>query len=156
MKLGPIAMATALCVWATEAAAQAPKPWMGTWKLDVARSRLGGTPAPRSLLVTNTPGKDGGYDCVTEAVDAEGKTSRTEYYVRADGKEYPMKGGPATHIWVRRIDDHDNQWATLREGKVVAQGKTSYSKDGRTRTLTFTFFDGKGGETELVQVFDRK
>ena len=156
MRTGTMVMGAALCLWATEAAAQTPKTWLGTWKLDVARSKLGEGPAPRSLVVTIAPAKDGGYTNVAETIQADGKTTRAEFYARPDGKEYPVTGPNPSTIWVKRIDDHNGEWAHLRDGKVFSKGTTSYSKDGKTRTVAFTRFDEKGGKTDIVQVFDRQ
>jgi hypothetical protein len=156
MKLGTIAVGVALGLWANDVVAQTPAPWMGTWRLDVAKSKFSPGPPPRSQVVTNTPAADGGYDNVAETVAADGAKSRVEYFARPDGKEYPMKGGSADMIWVKVVDDHNNVWETKKAGKVFTSGKTSYSKDGKTRTLTWTSFDDKGQKHENKAVFDRQ
>jgi hypothetical protein len=156
MKLGTMVLGVMLGLWATDVAAQTPAPWMGTWNLDVAKSKFSPGPAPKSQIVKNAPAKDGGYDNTADTVAADGKATHVEYYARPDGKEYPIKGGTADVIWVKVVGDNDNEWATSKGGKVVTSGKTSYSKDGKKRTLTFTSFDDKGQEHENVLVFHRK
>jgi len=156
MKLGTMVLGAVLGLWVTDVAAQTPAPWMGTWKLDVARSKFSPGPAPKSQIVENAPAKDGGYDNTADTVAADGKATHVEYYARPDGKEYPIKGGTADVIWVKVVGDNDNEWATSKGGKVVTSGKTSYSKDGKKRTLTFTSFDDKGQKHENVLVFHRK
>ena len=40
--------------------------------------------------------------------------------------------------------------------KVVSKGRTSYGRDGTTRTLTWTAFDDKGLKFENQAVFHRQ
>jgi hypothetical protein len=156
MKLGTLVLGAMLGFWATDVAAQTPAPWMGTWKLDVARSKFSPGPPPRSQIVKNSPAQGGGFDNTADTVAADGRTTHVEYYARPDGKEYPIKGGTADAIWVKTVDDNNNEWATSKAGKVVSKGRTSYSRDGKTRTLTWTSFDDKGQKFENEAVFHRQ
>lgn len=141
---------------ATDALAQTPAPWLGTWNLDVAKSRFNPGPPPTSMRVTNTAAADGGYEQVTEVVTSNGKAARFEFYAKPDGKDYPIKGPTDETIWVKVTDSPDSVWAVKKGGKVIQRGKTTYSKDGKTRTMTRTTIDGNGREVESVLVFERQ
>ena len=141
---------------ATDALAQTPAPWLGTWKLNVAKSRFNPGPPPTSMTVTNTAAADGGYEQVTEVVTSSGKAMRFEFYAKPDGKDYPIKGPPNETIWVKVTDSPDSVWEVKKDGKVIQRGHTTYGRDGKTRTMTRTTIDGKGQEFESVLEFDRQ
>jgi hypothetical protein len=98
----------------------------------------------------------GGYNNTGDTVAADGKETHSEYFAKPDGKDYPMRSESADAIWVKKIDDHNNEWTTKKGGKVVASGKTSYSKDGKMRTLTWTEIDDKGKKFENIAIYARQ
>ena len=77
---------------------------MGTWKLNVEKSKYSPGPAPKSLTAKFEPaGK--GVKATTEGVGADGKPIATEYVTNWDGKDAPLKGSAlADTISLRRID----------------------------------------------------
>ncbi len=137
-------------------AVQAADNWLGTWKLNVAKSKYSPGPAPKSNT-SKYEASEGGMKGVTDGVDAEGKPTHNEFTVKYDGKDYPYKGNPNVDtIAVKRIDD-DTYEATLKsKGKVTLTSRTLISKDGKTRTQTQTGTDAKGGAVNNTPVFDRQ
>lgn len=156
MKFRMLLAGALMSLFATDVLAQTPAPWIGSWKLDLARSTFKPGPAPKSQIVKNTAAADGGYNNTADTVAADGKETHSEYFAKPDGKDYPMKSGTADAIWVKKIDDHNNEWTTKSGGKVVASGKTSYSKDGNMRTLTWTEVDDKGKKSENTAIYSRQ
>ena len=143
-------------LFAMDVLAQTPAPWLGTWKLNVAQSKFSPGPAPKSQIVKNMAAADGGYNNTADTVAADGKETHSEYFAKPDGKDYPMKSGTADAIWVKKIDDYRNEWATKKGGKVVTSGTTSYSRDGKGRTLTWTSTDEKGQTFESTAIYTRQ
>ena len=52
--------------------AQSSDSWVGTWKLDVAKSKYSPGPAPKSNTVKISP-SEGGLSIVVDGIDGEGK-----------------------------------------------------------------------------------
>ena len=156
MKIRMMLVGALMCLSAVDVLAQTPAPWLGTWKLNVAKSTYNPGPPPKSQIVKNMAAADGGYNSTGDTVAADGKETHSEYFAKPDGKDYPVKSGTADAIWVKKIDDHNNEWATKKGGKVVASGKTSYSKDGKMRTLTWTEIDDKGKKFENTAIYARQ
>jgi hypothetical protein len=73
--------------------AQGSDPRIGTWKLNVAKSKYSPGPAPQSLTVKVEPSGQGGEKVTAEFVNADG-TRTTVQYTEAnfDGKDYPLTG----------------------------------------------------------------
>ena len=156
MRVRMLLLGVLMCAVAGNAHAQVPKPWVGAWKLNVAKSTLRSGPAPTSQIDTVASVK-GEMKFTSDRVASDGKTMHIEYTGRPDGKDVPYKGYPgADTISVTRIDDYSNRWVTKKDGKVVASGGTVYSRDGKTRTLTFTAANAAGEKVETIAVFDRQ
>ena len=137
------------------APAQTQDPAVGTWVLNVAKSKYHSGPPPKSLTVTFKPSSAGGMNVVSESVDATGGTARTEYTANYDGKDYPLKGVPiADVVSLKRIDARSSERADKRSGRVVQTFARSVSPDGRTMTVTHkgTGADGKPFTNTLVLV----
>src|SRR5438046_10731984 len=71
--------------------AQASDPRVGTWKLNVAKSKYSPGPAPQSqTLKVEASGK--GEKVTSEVVGADGKRNTSTYTANFDGKDYPLSG----------------------------------------------------------------
>lgn len=156
MRLAPFVVVALLGPWAMDAVAQTPVVWLGTWKLDVSRSRFDPGPPPRSQIIRNVSTNGDGFTSTTEMENAEGKPFRTEYFARPDGTEYPYKGVADETISLTVVDGRDSTWVVRKGGRVLVEGRTIYSRDGKTRTQTHTRIDDKGQKHENVLVFHRR
>ena len=86
-------------------AVQAADNWMGTWKLNVAKSKYSPGPAPKSNTA-KYEASEGGMKGVQDGVGADGKPTHVEFTAKYDGKDYAYKGNPNIDtIAVKRIDD---------------------------------------------------
>ena len=99
----------------------------------------------------------------TDGVDAQGRTTHTEYSAKFDGKDYPWKGmiaGKAnpdqdTVSW-KKIDDSNYEVVNKLKGQVLTTQRTVLSRDGKTRTNTLT---GKNAQSQTInntQVYERQ
>jgi len=141
----------------TSVSAQSKEPaGMGTWKLNVAKSKYSGAPAPKSLTVKFEPaGK--GVKLTTEGVSADGKPSATEYTADYDGKDVPIKGSPAADmISLRRIDALTTERTDKKAGKVVQTLTRAIAKDGKSFTVTVKGTNPKGEPINHLLVFEKQ
>jgi hypothetical protein len=130
--------------------------WIGTWKLNPAKSTFSPGPGPRSQTITFAPSPDG-IKLASDVVDAEGKASHTGYISKFDGKDVPWTGNPnADTASPRRIDanSYENVWK--KDGKATINSKVTVSADGKTLTITQTGADASGKAVGSTLVFDRQ
>jgi hypothetical protein len=153
MLLGIAAVALAASV--SSAAAQSKDPRIGTWNLNVEKSKYSPGPAPKSLTITfKAAGK--GINLTSSQVGADGKPSGTEYTANYDGKDYPIKGSAtADTVSLKRIDSRTTMRTDKKDGKVVATLRSVTAKNGKTYTVTVKARNAKGEPVNNVLVFER-
>ena len=136
--------------------AQPKDPVLGTWVLNVGKSKFSPGPAPKSQTRTYVVAGDK-IAATFDGVGADGKAMKVDFTALADGKDYPYKGDPtADAISFHRIDANTVDASVKKGGKEVHHAKRVISKDGKTMTVTMTGKDAKGQAMHNVLVFDRK
>jgi hypothetical protein len=134
-------------------------PAIGVWKLNLAKSTYSGAPMPKSLTTT-IDAADAGYKATTEGVASDGSRIAYVYTATVDGKESPMTGtgtpNGADTISLKRTGPNSLNATLKKGGKVVLNGKSVVSKDGKTRTLTSTGTNAAGQATKTTSVYDKQ
>jgi hypothetical protein len=133
--------------------AQAADPVIGTWKLDVAKSKYSPGPPPKSLTAKfEAAGK--GVKLTTDGVGADGQPTHTEYTADYDGKDYPLMGSPmADTVSLKRIDASTSVRTDKKGGKVVQTLTRKMSSDGKSFSVTVKGTNPKGEPFNNVLVF---
>jgi hypothetical protein len=136
--------------------AQAADPLIGTWELNVAKSKFSPGPAAKSQTrIYEAAGE--GVKYTARGIAADGKPTLVQYTASYDGKDYPITGQPdAETISLKKIDAYTTEATQKRAGKVVITVRREISKDGKTMTVTSKGTNAKGQALENVLVFDRK
>lgn len=138
--------------FAAFAASQAP----GTWKLNAAKSKYIGIPAPKEMTVVfSSQGQGWKYDA--KGVSAEGQPTTMSFAYEKDGADMPVTGFPYAETIVLKGGSTDSVTATFkRGGKAVGSANRTISKDGRTMTVdaTLTLPDGK--KASYVAVYEKQ
>ena len=136
-------------------AAFAGENWVGTWKLNAAKSKLGAVAIrAQTLTFEATPA---GIKLTSDGTDAQGKPMHGGYTSKFDGKDVPWAGNPmADTACAKRVDDntYENIWKMA--GKATVSATVSVSKDGKTLTVTQTGKDPSGAAVNSVAVYDRQ
>ena len=137
--------------------AQAAKPvFVGTWKLNVAKSKYTPGPTPKSQTAI-LGAVDGGMSVVSDRVEADGSKVHFEWTAKFDGKDALVKGDASRDaVSVKKIDDLNIQITNKKGGKVTTSIKAVYTKDGKSRTETVTGTNAKGEKVENVTVWDKQ
>ena len=153
---GTLAVLAGLFAFAATPQAQAPKGLIGTWKLNVAKSKFSPGPAPKSMtLVYSAAGTDG-VKIVADVTPGEGAPQQWAMTAKYDGKDYPVTGNPAADmISMKKVDDLNTESTFKKDGKVTATNVRKLSADGKTLTITSTGTTADGKPRKDVQVFER-
>jgi hypothetical protein len=187
-KLGAAALVHAVALMTcvapmNQAWAEAADPAIGTWELNLAKSRYEPGPAPKSqtrtyevpVAITTlrvsgmdsegrativdypVPRASGVVKMSAKGVGADGKPTLMEYTAAYDGKDYVFAGNPnADTISLKRIDDFTVEATTKRAGKVVTTGTRVISKDGKVMTITSKGSNAAGQTVSNTLVFDKR
>ncbi len=139
-----------------EGLAQAADPLVGTWDLNVAKSKFNPGPALKSSIRTFEAIANG-LKYSGKSVHADGTTSGTQWTAYFDGKDYPITGDPNTDTMaIKRIDKFTIEGTAKKAGKVTYRVKQIVSQDGKVSTLTVQGTDAQGKPYTNVLVFDKK
>ena len=137
-------------------AAPAIDPVLGTWKLNVARSRFIPGPGWQSQIrvYRTTPS---GVSVTWTGVDAAGQTMHVSYTYKYDGQDYPMAGSASYDtLNAIRIDAWTVRSEEKRDGKTVGIAVRTVSPDGKVLTISDEGTNRKGGAFSQLLVFDRQ
>lgn len=108
---------------------------LGTWELDVARSRYSPGPPVKSETRLYTR-EDTGVQGRVDRQYADGRHEVIEYLVAAD-REVPVSGTTAFDaVRLNRIDAHTTEGVLSHAGRVFAYSRRVISEDRETMTIT--------------------
>lgn len=149
------AVAALVCAAASTVLAQSTL--VGTWKLNIAKSKFDMSPAPKS--VTRTVESQGDkFKYTFEGVAADGSPVNYTFTVSYDGKDYPITGsgapGGADTITIKRVNPSSYASVLKKAGQPVLTTKAQVSKDGKITTLTQSPASGTGPSNTLI--FDKQ
>ncbi len=151
-----VAAALVLMLPARQLVAQAGDPAMGTWVLNVAKSKYEPGPPPKSLMRTYMPAANG-YTFTSDGVGASGQKQHVEFTAVFDGKYHPMTGTSTSDaIMVKRIDARNVESIQKKGAKEVTRTTRVVSNDGKVLTSTAKGTDAAGKPTSNVEVFEKK
>jgi len=139
------------------AVAQTPaKPaFVGTWKLDIAKSKYSPGATPKSQIAAISA-VDGGMKVVSDRVEADGQKVHFEWTAKFDGKDYPVTGDASRDVVsVKKIDDYNIEITNKKGGKVTTSIKAVYAKDGKSRVETVTGTNAQGQKVNNVTEWTR-
>ncbi|HYK38518.1 MAG TPA: hypothetical protein VEU98_00755 [Candidatus Eremiobacteraceae bacterium] len=134
-------------------------PFVGTWKLNIAKSKFGSAQAPKSVTRTVVAQGDGAK-YTFERVNADGTTSVYSFTAHYDGKDYPVSGtgmpGGADSIAGTRINSHRVESVLKKNGKQVGTSVSEVSADGKTTTIKAMGKNPDGSAYETESVYDKQ
>jgi hypothetical protein len=156
-RLLPLLLALTLAAVASiGVAAQTPDPFVGTWKLNVAKST---TTFKSATTVVESAGD--GIRTTADMVRGDGATDHFTWTARYDGQDNPVIGaspyGSGAHsIALTRIDSHTAKIVTKLDGKVTITQTLVVSTDGKTRTIHTTGTDDKGRPVNTTAFYEKQ
>ena len=145
-----------LCFATAFAQTAAKAVFVGTWKLDVTKSKYAPGPTPKSQTA-KLDSVTGGMSVVSDRVEADGQKVHFEWTAKFDGKDYPVKGDATRdNVAVRKVDDYTLEITNKKSGKDTTTIKAVYAKDGKSRVETVTGTNAQGQKINNVTVWDKE
>jgi hypothetical protein len=152
MKARTIVPTLALC-FIGAAVCFAQSPFMGTWKLNEAKSTLAPGMPKNNSVAYETEGLN--VKVTIDGTDGAGNQTHNEWTGQFDGKDYPVKGDPNSDSRsYTRKGIHELDFAVKKGTKVTTTGRIVVSDDGKSRTVTSTGTDANGKKVKSTAVYD--
>lgn len=129
--------------------------FMGTWKLNEAKSKIG-PGAPKNGTVVYEAAGDS-VKITIDGINNEGKPLHSEWTGKFDGNDYPVTGDPSVDMRsIKKVDDHTLTATQKKDGKVSTTARIVLSADGKTRTVTASGTDAKGNKISSTAVYEKQ
>ncbi len=154
MKKRTILLTVAMLFAAVAVCFAADSMFMGTWKLNEAKSKISGA-GKNSSVVYEAMGDS--IKATVDGVDDKGTATHSEWTGKFDGKDYPVSGeSNADTRSYKMINARTLELTQKKGGKVTESGRIVVSADGKTRTVTISGTDSMGMKTSVVAVYDKQ
>jgi len=149
---------TLVVVLAATTLAQSGNPTnLGTWKLNLAKSKISADMAPKSATFT-VEAAGAGAKVTVDAVYADGTVRHWGYTANYDGKDNPITGNCqyGDVAAVTRVDANTTKNIYKMGGKVTVTQVAVVSGDGKMETITSTGTNALGQSVNTVGVWDKQ
>jgi len=139
------------------AAGRASDPVVGTWKLDVAKSKFVHGPVLKDDTRIYEESPDGIMRVTLKMLDSDGRETTLTRIFKEDGKDYPVNDSPGVDsISETRVNANVAEYAEKKAGKTTLTGRRVLSQDGKMLTVTEKGTDETTGtEIEHTLVYER-
>jgi hypothetical protein len=149
-----------LALFASSSMLAQSDPFIGTWKLNVAKSKyVNAPPAPKSETRT-VEAQGAGAKISLDGIDVDGSRIAYSYTTNYDGKDTPVIGERAANgedtIAIKRVDANTFTATTKRAGKVIRNVRGVVSEDGKTTTLVAKGTDAQGRPATATTIWEKQ
>jgi hypothetical protein len=132
-------------------------PAVGSWKLNLAKSKLDPSESGLRSSVRTYAATADGMTASVHSVDASGAPQDTGTSFVYDGKRHPVTGPTGYDaVAVTRVSTYESRTEFFRSGKGVGQLLRVVSKDGKSMTITFDLRTSQGTKFHDMTVYDRQ
>jgi len=144
-------------VLAGSALAQSSQTNVGTWNINLAKSKYTAGSAPKSSTFT-VVAVGAGIKVTSDSVRADGTVSHSVYVANYDGKDNPITGNSqwGDGTTATRVDANTTRHIFKKAGKVTVTQSAVVSGDGKTMTITNTGVNAMGQPVNSVAVYDKQ
>jgi hypothetical protein len=152
MVLLGLAIATAL----PQIAFAQTDPFLGTWQLNLAKSKYSPGPPPKSQTV-NVQAEGQAQRVTIAGVAASGNPFNYTLTAVFDGLPHPTENNPNQDAYAAtRVDAYTQIFSDLKADKLVGTTTIVVSPDGKTTTATAIILDGNGRPINNISVYDKQ
>jgi hypothetical protein len=129
---------------------------LGTWKLNMAKSKFSPA-APVKNLTSTREASDGGVKVTSTGERADGAAVNASYTAKYDGKDSPVTGSPYDTIAIKQVNANTFTFTQKKTGgKYNVSGRTVVSKDGKSMTSTLKGTNADGKAYHATMVYDKQ
>jgi hypothetical protein len=154
MKAKAIVLTLALC-FVGVALGYAADAFMGTWKLNEAKSKLAPGSRKNNTVVYEAAGDN--VKVSADGTDSDGKPTHNEWTGKFDGKDYPVTGDPTADTRsYKMVNDRTLTLTDKKNGKTTITGRIVVSADGKSRTVTVSGTDATSKKFHRTAVSDKQ
>jgi hypothetical protein len=151
-------LALFVAVVATPALAQ-DNPFLGTWKLNTAKSKFNGAPAPKALTRTITA-EGSGTKYSFAGTAADGSAFGYSFVSSYDGKDCAISGmgtpAGADAITLKHVAANKTEGTLKKGGSEVGKVTAEVSKDGKVATVKSKGKTADGKDWSSESVYDKQ
>ena len=136
----------------------AANPRIGTWILNLQKSKYEGVTPPLRETRTYVAGPDGAVTLTATTALADGSTLTVRYTAKYDSKDYPYSGPAGDTISIRALDPSafSTSATVKRAGKIVQTALGIVAKDGKTMSYITNGVDAAGKPNSTTRIYDRQ
>jgi hypothetical protein len=130
---------------------------LGTWKLNLAKSKFTPNAPVKSLTTTREATAEGGVKITTTGEQADGTQINSMYTAKYDGTESPVTGAPWDTVSIKQVNA--NKFAVMQkksDGKYQSTGTMVISNDGKTATSSSKGTRADGKPFRYTMVWDKQ
>jgi hypothetical protein len=130
---------------------------VGTWKLNVEKSKFNPGPAPKSSVLTYEAAGQG-LKVAVEGINAQGNPTKSVFGpFTNDGKPSPVTGVPDfNESTYTKVNDTTVEFVRLKDGKEVQRGTRVVSTDGKTLIFSTKGVNASGQQIDNVAVYEKQ
>jgi hypothetical protein len=130
-------------------------PVIGTWKLNLAKSKFTAGAPPKEQTVTLVQAGDQ-YQVTISGTAPDGTPFSGKYSIPMKGGAGKVLAGPYDAVSSKRMNDNTLDVSDMKGGKEVMHIHVVVSKDGKTQTGTAKGVDLLGKPVAAVGVYDKE
>jgi hypothetical protein len=131
-------------------------PAIGTWTLNVEKSKFTPGPAPKSATRTYAQTADG-IALTFSGVAADGSATSGKSTFKYDGKDYAISGSSDYDtLAVKRVNGSTTKTVLKKDGKIIGHTTRTVTSHGKVLTLSSKGKDAKGAAVSQVAVYDKQ
>ena len=133
----------------------AADPFVGTWKMNPAKTKYkAGAPPKEQTVAITEAGTD--LDVNITGMAADGTPIASHYTMPVKGGKGKIISSPFEGVDGKQISPTQREIHYYKGGKVVYTAKTKISADGKTLTANVKGTDATGKAVEGVVIFDKQ
>ena len=134
-------------------------PLLGTWKINLAKTKYNAGTPPKNQVITYATVGDA-LRLTAEIDNAQGHQTNS-YTAKYDGKDYPFTSTARDAVTgqtvrLKRMDANTTQRTTWFKGKQIGTVTEVVSQGGKTLTRTQKGVNAQGQPIDNIQVLDKQ
>ena len=132
---------------------------LGTWKLNVEKSKYSPAPFPVKSITSTREAADNGVKVTNTGERADGSAVNATYTAKYDGSDSAVsgQGSPYDSVSLKQINTNTFTYeAKNSTNKYHARGKITISADGKTMTFKAKGMNADGKPMSVTLVYDKQ